>query len=128
MRRLNLQWMGEDRPTDVLSFPAMELDRGRPTGPLPPTPAGLPVSLGDVVIDVDAVLRQAETKAPERFRRLGLEGLEGWGPLEEATFLFIHGFLHLLGYDHADPGQEREMQAEEAKLMAPFLAPPWRKR
>jgi len=90
MQELNRQWRDRDRPTDVLSFPL--LDPGDP--PLGP--------LGDVVLDVDAVDRQA-----------GEHGLE---PSEELRFLLIHALLHLLGHDHHDPDERAAMEAEEQRL------------
>lgn len=118
MRALNLEWRGEDRPTDVLSFPAWDGEPEREDD-------GEPCFLGDIAIDVEAAERQARTSAPQRLLRLGLEHLERWGVVEEITFLLIHGVLHLLGHDHADPEEEAAMVREEARLMQPFLRWPW---
>ena len=92
MRRLNRQWRGQDRPTDVLSFAQAE----GPTG----APPGL---LGDVVISIDTARRQAaECAAPLA---------------SELDRLLIHGVLHLLGYDHErSPAEARRMQRRERAL------------
>jgi probable rRNA maturation factor len=92
MRRLNREWRGADRPTDVLSFAQAEGQGG--------APAGL---LGDVVISVDTARRQAQERA---------------APLAcELDRLLIHGVLHLLGYDHErSPAEARRMQRRERAL------------
>ena len=130
MAELNLRWRAEERPTDVLSFPAFAGDAAGGLGALPPGLPGLPPFLGDIVLNLDAIARQAVDELPGRLARLGL-GDElppgGWGMLEEATFLMIHGILHLLGHDHHDPASEARMVAEEARLMAIFLRLPWKR-
>lgn len=92
MRELNRTWRGVDRPTDVLSFPQLEPGEGEPhlaSGP------DAPVLLGDVVISLERAREQA---------------LEYGHSLErEVGFLTAHGILHLLGYDHQDPGSEARM-------------------
>jgi len=121
MQELNQRWRQEDRPTDVLSFAAAGEELF-----LPP---GAPRPLGDVVINLDAVARQALEEVPQRLARLGVHVRAGqWGPLEEASFLIIHGILHLLGHDHATPEEEGRMVAEERRLMEIFLQPPWTRR
>jgi rRNA maturation RNase YbeY len=97
MRRLNHDYRGFDRPTDVLSFPQRE-------GP-GPAPEQL---LGDVVISVDTARRQAARWHASLGR--------------EADRLLIHGLLHLLGYDHErSPVEARRMQRRE-RLLARRLA------
>ena len=83
LRRLNREFLGEDHPTDVLSFPAGG------------GPAGDAAYLGDVAISWDAVLRQAA-----QF---------GHGPDAELALLLVHALLHLLGWDHAGRVEEAEM-------------------
>jgi len=130
MRELNQRWRGEGRPTDVLAFPAAQDGVAVPE----PTGSAQPAHpfLGDIALNLVAVERQAAEEMPQRLARLWL-GREqpqpggGWGPLEEATFLLVHGVLHLLGHDHGEPAAEAAMVAEEARLMAPFLRPPWRR-
>jgi probable rRNA maturation factor len=90
MRRLNREWRGVDRPTDVLSFPAAPV-------------AGGPAALGDVVVSLDT----AERRARE----------EGRPVRAELDRYLAHGLLHLLGFDHARPRQAREMAARERALL-----------
>lgn len=91
IHRLNREHRQKDKPTDVLAF-AMDESV--------PDPAGI---LGDVVISLDTAERQA------RSRRRPL--------LEEVRFLLAHGVLHLIGYDHAEPDEKREMVAMTRRLV-----------
>ncbi|WP_062518452.1 rRNA maturation RNase YbeY [Demequina gelatinilytica] len=102
MEQLHLQWMDEPGPTDVLSFPMDEL---RPGTPDQPTPAGL---LGDIVVCPSVAARQAATA--------------GHSAEEEMLLLTTHGLLHLLGYDHVEPEEEKEMFALQRNLLLTFLA------
>lgn len=102
MEQLHLQWMDEPGPTDVLSFPMDEL---RPGTSDAPTPAGL---LGDIVVCPTVAARQAETA--------------GHSAQEEMLLLTTHGILHLLGYDHAEPEEEKEMFDLQRRLLLTFLA------
>lgn len=92
IRVLNRTHRGQDRATDVLSFP---LDESAG-----PDPVRL---LGDVVISIDTAERQA------RSRKRGL--------LQEIRFLLAHGILHLIGYDHATRPQKRRMDAACRRLV-----------
>jgi probable rRNA maturation factor len=98
MSALHEQWMDEPGPTDVLAFPQDELRPGR--GDKEP----LPGMLGDVVL-CPAV---AATQAAEHNRSTE----------SELHLLCTHGILHLLGYDHADPDEKREMFALQESLLA----------
>ena len=90
---LNKEHRGVDKPTDVLSFPLESTLENEP--------------LGSIVISIDRV----DSKAKE----LGHE------PKDELALLFIHGLLHLLGYDHeVDSGEMREI---EAKMIGEFGLP-----
>lgn len=102
MEELHIKWMDEPGPTDVLSFPMDEL---RPGTADAPTPAGL---LGDVVLCPTVAARQAVDA--------------GHTPEEEMLLLTVHGILHLLGYDHAEPDEEKEMFALQRQLLLTFLA------
>lgn len=98
MTRLHVQWMDEEGPTDVLSFPMDELRPG-PEGSV--SAAGL---LGDVVLCPDVAATQAESA--------------GHSTVEELHLLCTHGILHLLGYDHAEPAEENAMFALQRRLLA----------
>jgi probable rRNA maturation factor len=102
MTDLHVKWMDEPGPTDVLSFPMDEL---RPGTLDEPTPEGL---LGDVVICPSFAERQAR-KA-------------GHSAVEEMLLLTTHGMLHLMGYDHLEPEDEKEMFALQRQLLLTFLA------
>lgn len=100
MEQLHLQWMDEPGPTDVLSFPMDEL---RPGTEDQPTPPGL---LGDIVLCPQVAESQAETA--------------GHSTMDELILLTTHGLLHLLGYDHAEPEEEREMFGLQRELISAF--------
>jgi len=102
MEKLHLQWMEEPGPTDVLSFPMDEL---RPGTEGDDPPEGL---LGDVVLCPQVADEQARGAGHTRD--------------EELLLLTTHGILHLLGYDHADPEQERQMFELQRKLLLTFLS------
>ena len=102
MSELHVQWMDEPGPTDVLSFPMDEL---RPGSDAEPTPPGL---LGDVVLCPEVAVDQA--------RRAG------HSTAEELLLLTTHGILHLLGFDHAEPAEEKEMFELQRRLLLTFLA------
>ncbi|NLF06052.1 MAG: rRNA maturation RNase YbeY [Actinomycetales bacterium] len=102
MSELHEQWMDEPGPTDVLSFPMDEL---RPGSETDPTPAGL---LGDVVLCPDVAAEQARAA--------------GHSTAEELLLLTVHGILHLLGFDHAEPEEEKEMFGLQRRLLLTFLA------
>ncbi|MCG2799227.1 MAG: rRNA maturation RNase YbeY [Cellulomonas sp.] len=102
MGDLHLKWMDEAGPTDVLSFPMDEL---RPGHAGATTPAGL---LGDVVLCPEVAAAQAK--------------VAGHSTAEELLLLTVHGILHLLGYDHAEPEEEKEMFDLQRRLLLTFLA------
>ncbi|HEY6800956.1 MAG TPA: rRNA maturation RNase YbeY, partial [Agromyces sp.] len=102
MESLHVQWMDEPGPTDVLSFPMDEL---RPGTDDMPTPAGL---LGDIVLCPQV----AETQAAAARH----------STMDELVMLTTHGLLHLLGFDHAEPEEEREMFGLQRELIAAFQA------
>ncbi|HEY0119176.1 MAG TPA: rRNA maturation RNase YbeY [Cellulomonas sp.] len=102
MTDLHVRWMDEPGPTDVLSFPMDELRPGRDGEPSPP---GL---LGDVVLCPEVAAQQAR--------------VAGHSTVEELLLLTTHGILHLLGYDHAEPDEEKEMFALQRRLLLTFLA------
>jgi probable rRNA maturation factor len=102
MERLHVQWMDEPGPTDVLSFPMDEL---RPTADGQDPQPGL---LGDVVLCPTVAERQGRAA--------------GHGTRDELHLLTTHGILHLLGYDHAEPAEEREMVGLQDQLLAEWRA------
>lgn len=95
---LNREYRGVDRPTDVLSFALTEGDDFPE-----PVEAGTEVMLGDIVISVPTAIRQATDYAHSVKR--------------EIAFLLVHGFLHLLGYDHQAQEEEQEMFAIQEEVL-----------
>lgn len=113
IRDLNQQWRAVDEATDVLSFPLQEGFGVEFSGGM----------LGDIMISVETATRLVSSgdHTTRVARELGREGMATWSLLDEITFLFIHGLLHLLGYDHAEEVEEVEMRTKEAELMNGFL-------
>lgn len=111
VQSLNYQYRGKDKATDVLSFPQAASGFVLPGVALELTP-----SLGDVVLSLDAVQRQAELGCLSRIQRVLGERARTWSVLDEATFLTLHGVLHLLGYDHESPEEADEMESLEARF------------
>jgi probable rRNA maturation factor len=102
VQALNREWRGQDKPTNVLSFPAPE----QPGAPGPR-------HLGDVVLAYETLVREAQS--------------EGKSLRNHAAHLIVHGTLHLLGYDHELEGQAEIMEALEAKALARLgIADPYR--
>src|SRR5690606_6230626 len=96
-----LQWMELPGPTDVMSFPMDELRPGTDSD----TPEGV---LGDVVLCPSVARKQAAQA--------------GHSVEDEILLLTTHGILHLLGFDHAEPAQEREMFDLQRTLLLTYLA------
>jgi len=105
MASLHERWMGEKGPTDVLAFPMDELDTARPDDPDPG-----PALLGDVVLCPSVAVRQARAA--------------GHSMADELLLLATHGVLHLLGYDHMEPDEEKEMFGLQQKLLEGWRSTP----
>lgn len=100
MAELNTEHMGSHGPTDVLSFPLDGVDDAFE----PLAASGAPRLLGDVVVCPDVARRNAPDHA---------------GTLDdELALLVVHGCLHVLGYDHAEPDETRIMRARELELLS----------
>lgn len=94
IREINAEWRDKDKPTNVLSFPAFPVTPGAMPGPM----------LGDIVIARETVAREA-------------------GELDKSfddhlTHLLVHGFLHLLGYDHIENDDAEVMERLETRILA----------
>jgi probable rRNA maturation factor len=102
IRTLNSNWRGIDKPTNVLSFPA-----------LPPTRAGgpddAPRMLGDIAIAYETTRREADDEQKPFDHHL--------------SHLAIHGFLHLIGYDHETDNDAEAMETLEAEILAQLGIP-----
>ncbi|MGV9672099.1 MULTISPECIES: rRNA maturation RNase YbeY [unclassified Gordonia (in: high G+C Gram-positive bacteria)] len=102
MADMHVQWMDLPGPTDVMSFPMDELVPGGRPDAADPGPA----ILGDIVLCPEFAAKQA------REARRSLD--------HELAMLTIHGVLHLLGYDHAEPKEEKEMFGLQNQLLERF--------
>ncbi|GAB3570083.1 rRNA maturation RNase YbeY [Amycolatopsis endophytica] len=102
MSDLHERWMDLPGPTDVMAFPMDELDAARRPDAGDPSPA----LLGDIVLCPGFARDQARTA--------------GHSLIDELHLLTVHGVLHLLGYDHAEPAEEREMFGLQKRILADF--------
>ena len=100
-QRLNRHYRGQDRPTNVLAFPAWQ-----PGAAVPP---GAPLLLGDIVLALEVVVREAT-----QYRKPVTDHL---------THLVAHGMLHLLGYDHLTETGAAEMESLEKSILAELGVP-----
>ncbi|WP_058307415.1 rRNA maturation RNase YbeY [Gracilibacillus massiliensis] len=100
IKKLNRQYREIDRPTDVLSFALQEGEELEILG------ADIPLMLGDIIISVDKAEEQANEYNHSFSRELG--------------FLALHGFLHLLGYDHMNSEEEKKMFLRQEEILNGF--------
>jgi probable rRNA maturation factor len=126
LAELNRAHLGHVGPTDVLSFPLLppesfpphagDPDRGPALHAGDATafsgPPGRRIHLGDIVVSVERAAEQAAEG------RGGQTGDARWSAADELRLLVTHGTLHICGWDHADPVEEREMRALEQRLLA----------
>ncbi|MBF2717351.1 rRNA maturation RNase YbeY [Agrobacterium vitis] len=94
IQAINSEWRGQDKPTNVLSFPAYPIEPGDKPGPM----------LGDIVIARQTV----EREAAELEKTI----------TDHLTHLMVHGFLHLFGYDHMTEDEAEEMEGLETRILA----------
>ena len=102
IRTLNGNWRGIDKPTNVLSFPALE-----PAGPVGPDDA--PRMLGDIAIAYQTTRKEADDEQKPFDHHL--------------SHLAVHGFLHLIGYDHEKDDDAEAMEALEQQILAQLGIP-----
>ena len=95
MRALNRTYRGKDKPTNVLSFAALDADRPK---------AGMPWLLGDVILAAGVIAREAKAQRKKLDHHL--------------SHLAVHGVLHLLGYDHEVDKEAEAMEALEVAALA----------
>lgn len=109
---LNAEHMGIDGPTDVLSFPMLEPNAFGGPGKSVQRPKGARrLHIGDIAISVERAVEQAVEG------RGGHTGDVRWSPADELRLLVTHGTLHLCGWDHATPSDEKAMRALERRLL-----------
>jgi probable rRNA maturation factor len=98
VKALNRDWRGIDKPTNVLSFPAPA-----------PKATGVPALLGDIAVAFEVLEREArEEKKPF---------------LHHLAHLAVHGYLHLIGYDHQTDSEAEAMEALEREILADMRIP-----
>ncbi|QAS54153.1 rRNA maturation RNase YbeY [Halobacillus litoralis] len=102
IQEINRNYRQKDEPTDVISFAMQELGDGE----MNILDENMPVMLGDIVISVDKAKEQAEEYDHSLERELG--------------FLALHGFLHLLGYDHLNEEEEKTMFGRQEEILHEF--------
>lgn len=97
MKELNSKYRNRNEPTDVLSFPQQEPEE------VASPPEKVEILWGDIIISLDRAVEQAEE--------------EGHSLKKEVAFLFVHGLLHLLGYDHESPADYEKMWAKKRMFL-----------
>ncbi|MGG6431191.1 rRNA maturation RNase YbeY [Anoxybacillus sp. D401a] len=102
IREMNRDYRGKDQPTDVISFALEEMGEEE----IEIVGVDVPPMLGDIIISVPKAREQAEEYGHSFMRELG--------------FLAVHGFLHLLGYDHETEEEEKEMFTKQEQLLQQF--------
>ncbi|GLB58245.1 rRNA maturation RNase YbeY [Cytobacillus sp. NCCP-133] len=102
IREINREYRDKDQPTDVISFAMEEMGEGE----VELVGADMPRVLGDIIISVAKAVEQAEEYRHSFMRELG--------------FLAVHGFLHLLGYDHENAEDEKKMFSRQKDILDEF--------
>ncbi|MBR0824717.1 rRNA maturation RNase YbeY [Bradyrhizobium manausense] len=102
IRTLNSNWRGIDKATNVLSFPALQPEGAR-------KPGDAPRMLGDIAIAYETMRREADEEQKPFDHHL--------------SHLAVHGFLHLVGYDHENDADAEEMEALEQEILAELGIP-----
>ena len=102
IRTLNSNWRGIDKPTNVLSFPALQPERA-------PKPGDAPRMLGDIAIAYETMRREADEEQKPFDHHL--------------SHLAVHGFLHLIGYDHENDADAEAMELLETEILAQLGIP-----
>lgn len=98
IHRINKEYRGIDRPTDVLSFPMFQKDE------IPLEKTGIPDVLGDIIICIPIVEKQA-IEYEHSFKR-------------ELAYMLVHGFYHLMGYDHMQEDEKKVMREKEEIVLS----------
>ncbi len=102
IHEINREYRGIDRPTDVISFALEENTEGE----MEIIGQDMPRVLGDIIISIPRAKQQAEEYGHSFMRELG--------------FLAVHGFLHLLGYDHGTKEEEQQMFSRQEEILQEF--------
>ncbi|MDO4328239.1 MAG: rRNA maturation RNase YbeY [Lachnospiraceae bacterium] len=109
IHKLNLEYRGIDRPTDVLSFPMLEYETPSDFSYVEDdfedcfNPETGELMLGDIILSVDKIEEQAKSYGHSQAREL--------------AFLVAHSMLHLCGYDHMEDGEREEMEQKQREIL-----------
>lgn len=103
IRQINAEYRGKDKATDVISFALEEMSEGEVAIV---QEEDMPIVLGDIIISVETAKRQAAEYGHDEKREIG--------------FLALHGFLHLLGYDHLTEEDEKKMFGRQKDILSSF--------
>lgn len=98
IQKINKQTRNIDKPTDVLSFPMFEKEE------IPKEKTGIPDVLGDIIICIPIIEKQAKEYAHSIEREL--------------AYMVVHGFYHLMGYDHIEEQDKKEMRKKEENILS----------
>ncbi len=98
IHKINKETRNVDKPTDVLSFPMFEKNE------IPKTKTGIPDVLGDIIICIPIVKKQA-IEYEHSFKR-------------ELAYMLVHGFYHLMGYDHIEEKDKQKMREKEENILS----------
>ena len=105
IQKLNKEYREKDKPTNVLSFPAMEFDLEENDDGVPNIIEMMPqVELGDIILAYETINREAS----EQNKSIN----------DHFKHLIVHGFLHLLGYDHIEDNEAEQMESLEVKILS----------
>ncbi|MCH1624975.1 rRNA maturation RNase YbeY [Fredinandcohnia quinoae] len=102
IQEINRDYRDKDQPTDVISFALEEMGEGE----MEIIGLDMPTILGDIIISIPRAREQAEEYGHSFMRELG--------------FLAVHGFLHLLGYDHGNTEEEHEMFSKQKEILEAY--------
>jgi probable rRNA maturation factor len=102
IQEINREYRNKDQPTDVISFAMEELGEGE----MAIVGEDIPKHLGDIIISIQRAKEQAEEYGHSFLRELG--------------FLTVHGFLHLLGYDHMNEQDEKKMFSRQEEILVEY--------
>jgi probable rRNA maturation factor len=103
IRKINAEYRGKDKATDVISFALEEMTEGEIAIV---QEEDMPIVLGDIIISVETAARQSAEYGHDERREIG--------------FLALHGFLHLLGYDHMTEEDEQKMFGRQKEILTSF--------
>lgn len=109
VQQLNADFRNQDKPTNVLSFPQLEIKELENIKNKPYINEKFPIMLGDIAIAYETTFNEAKEQQKPF--------------INHVVHLFVHGLLHLLGYDHIEDDEAAEMEGLEVKILHEFKIP-----